>query len=87
MHCCAQRELDEDDMARLSVLVFLHDIGKANAGFQSRFWQLPKRPPPDWPTSPYGHSASRIADFVVRIAIYLYQFTGTLCLVERLRRQ
>ena len=25
------------------MLVFLHDIGKANAGFQSRRWQAPER--------------------------------------------
>ena len=55
MHCCAQRTLGDADIARLSVLVFLHDIGKANAGFQSRRWQAPERPPGDWPTSPYGH--------------------------------
>ena len=37
------------------MLVFLHDVGKANAGFQSRQWQLPERPPRAWPTSPFGH--------------------------------
>jgi CRISPR-associated endonuclease/helicase Cas3 len=51
----AERDLDNADWQRLAVLVFLHDVGKANAGFQSRRWQLPERPPGDWPTSPFGH--------------------------------
>lgn len=51
----ACRDLDGTDLQRLAVLVFLHDIGKANAGFQSRRWQLPERPPGSWPTSPFGH--------------------------------
>lgn len=51
----AGRNLVEADFQRLAVLVFLHDVGKANAGFQSRRWQLPERPPGDWPTSPFGH--------------------------------
>lgn len=49
------RPLDAADMQRLAVLVFLHDVGKANAGFQSRRWQLPERPPGLWPTTPFGH--------------------------------
>jgi len=52
---CAHRQLDPADIARLGVIVFLHDIGKANAGFQSRRWQAPDRPPVDWPTAPHGH--------------------------------
>lgn len=55
MQSAAQRELDDSDIARLSVLVFLHDIGKANSGFQSRRWLAPDAPPKNWPTSPYGH--------------------------------
>lgn len=51
----AGRSLDAVDLQRLAVLVFLHDVGKANAGFQSRRWQLPERPPPLWPTTPFGH--------------------------------
>lgn len=51
----AQRDLDDADLQRLAVLVFLHDVGKANAGFQSRRWQLPERPPGNWPTTPFGH--------------------------------
>lgn len=51
----AGRKLDETDLQRLAVLVFLHDVGKANAGFQSRRWQLPEHPPGYWPTAPFGH--------------------------------
>lgn len=51
----AGRELDDADLQRLAVLVFLHDVGKANAGFQSRRWQSPERPPGYWPTLPFGH--------------------------------
>lgn len=51
----AGRSLDAVDLQRLAVLVFLHDVGKANAGFQSRRWQLPDRPPRLWPTTPFGH--------------------------------
>ena len=51
----ACRDLDSIDIQRLAVLVFLHDIGKANSGFQSRRWKSPARPPGYWPTSPFGH--------------------------------
>ena len=32
-------DLDESTVARLSVFAALHDIGKANVGFQARVWQ------------------------------------------------
>ncbi len=51
----ACRILDAVDLQRLAVLVFLHDVGKANSGFQSRRWKSPERPPGYWPTSPFGH--------------------------------
>jgi CRISPR-associated endonuclease/helicase Cas3 len=51
----AGRALDAEEIQRLAVLVFLHDVGKANAGFQSRRWRLPDKPPGDWPTTPFGH--------------------------------
>lgn len=51
----AGRTLEPADLQRLAVLVFLHDVGKANAGFQSRRWQLPERPPGLWPIAPFGH--------------------------------
>lgn len=55
LELAAGRPLDELDLQRLAVLVFLHDVGKANAGFQSRRWQPPERPPALWPTTPFGH--------------------------------
>lgn len=33
------RQPTEQDIARLSVLAFLHDIGKANSGFQAKRWK------------------------------------------------
>jgi CRISPR-associated endonuclease/helicase Cas3 len=51
----AGRNLDNADLQRLAVLVFLHDVGKANAGFQSQRWRLPDKPPKNWPATPYGH--------------------------------
>jgi CRISPR-associated endonuclease/helicase Cas3 len=51
----AGRELDETDISRLAAITFLHDIGKANAGFQSRRWIPPNRAPKNWPTAPFGH--------------------------------
>lgn len=51
----ANRDFDDADLQRLAVLVFLHDVGKANAGFQSRRWQSSERPPGYWPTTPFGH--------------------------------
>lgn len=52
----AGRDLDAADLQRLAVLVFLHDVGKANAGFQARRWQAPDNPPAYWiARSPSGH--------------------------------
>ena len=52
----ACRKLDDADLQRLTVLVFLHDVGKANAGFQSRRWKYPQQPPDFWTArSPSGH--------------------------------
>lgn len=59
----ALRKLDEADIARLAVIVFLHDIGKANSGFQSKRWPQDQRPAPDfWPT-PTGHGSEALALF------------------------
>lgn len=53
----AGRSLSDDaDLARLTVIAFLHDIGKANAGFQSRFWRLESDAPRCWPGH-CGHGA------------------------------
>lgn len=44
----AGRSLDSCDIARLSVLVFLHDIGKANSGFQAKRWKKWQDIPKAW---------------------------------------
>jgi CRISPR-associated endonuclease/helicase Cas3 len=49
----AGRPLDAVDIERLCVLAFLHDIGKANTGFQARYWEHAR--PPGWNTQPCGH--------------------------------
>ena len=52
----AERDLDDADFQRLAVLVFLHDVGKANTGFHSRRWTHPESPPDYWTArSPSGH--------------------------------
>ncbi|MBF0256845.1 MAG: CRISPR-associated endonuclease Cas3'', partial [Gammaproteobacteria bacterium] len=54
----AGRSLDDQDIARLSVLAFLHDLGKASSGFQAKRWPTGQRPP-CWPT-PSGHGAQAL---------------------------
>ena len=51
----AGRPLTDTDRARLAVLAFLHDIGKANAGFQGRYWSDGKQRPLGWHAAPCGH--------------------------------
>lgn len=58
----AGRELDECDIARLSVLVFLHDLGKANSGFQAKRWKNLQDIPKGWP-SHAGHGIEAIKLF------------------------
>ena len=50
------RPLTQVDICRLQVITFLHDIGKANAGFQARFWQFERDTPRYWPQH-CGHGA------------------------------
>ncbi len=40
----AKRTLNNRDIARLSGLAYLHDVGKANAGFQAKRWLDAERP-------------------------------------------
>ena len=61
MERAAGRALDKSDIARLAVLVFLHDLGKANSGFQAKRWPrgaIPK----GWPDHA-GHGAEAIRLF------------------------
>ena len=44
MESAAKRTLNNCDIARLSGLAFLHDLGKANAGFQAKRWLDAERP-------------------------------------------
>jgi CRISPR-associated endonuclease/helicase Cas3 len=46
----AGRILSEVDIARLVVLVFLHDVGKLHPGFQAKGW-----PPGIWTARLFGH--------------------------------
>jgi CRISPR-associated endonuclease/helicase Cas3 len=62
----AAQNLDDADIARLAVLVFLHDLGKANSGFQSKRWPHGQRPSPDfWPPTA-GHGKEALALFSER---------------------
>lgn len=49
----AGRALDDRDIQRLAALVFLHDLGKVNSGFQAKRWMAGERPD-CWPL-PAGH--------------------------------
>jgi CRISPR-associated endonuclease/helicase Cas3 len=63
LECAAGRTLSDTDLMRLAVLAFLHDIGKANAGFQvKRWWRLEQPPPSGWP-APAGHASEALCIF------------------------
>ena len=54
----ATRVLTEIDIARLTVLAFLHDLGKANSGFQAKRWKSEADIPSGWPVRIHaGHGA------------------------------
>lgn len=59
----SERPLCAIDAARLSALAFLHDIGKANAGFQAKRWHAAgQAAPPEWP-APAGHTSEALCIF------------------------
>ncbi len=51
----AGRPLSDVDRARLATLAFLHDIGKANTGFQVRYWHGRAERPAAWHVAECGH--------------------------------
>lgn len=55
LEIAAGRAMSEVDRARLNVLAFLHDIGKANAGFQARYWSERAERPAAWTVAECGH--------------------------------
>ncbi len=58
----AGRELTPTDLGRLAVLVFLHDLGKANSGFQAKRWQKAAIPR-GWPGhAGHGLEATKLFD-------------------------
>lgn len=66
LETAAGRVLQPRDIDRLAVLVFLHDLGKANSGFQSKRWPRDGRPR-GWPL-PAGHGieATKVPDSLVK---------------------
>lgn len=67
VRCClervAGRKLTPLDIARLSAIAFLHDIGKANAGFQAKRFEVAGQTlPQGWP-APAGHSSEALCVF------------------------
>ncbi len=60
LQVAASRELTSQDIARLSVLVFLHDIGKANSGFQAKRWKNEEEIPADWPVHVHAGHGSEV---------------------------
>lgn len=70
---CAGRELTTQDLKRLAVLVFLHDLGKANSGFQAKRWPA-KDIPQGWP----GHRGH------VSEALYLMDTEADSALLDQL---
>lgn len=64
MEKAAGRELGERDIARLSVLAFLHDLGKANSGFQAKRWKKWQDIPREWPVLIHvGHGVEALMLF------------------------
>lgn len=63
LESAAGRRLNKCDIDRLCVFAFLHDVGKASSGFQSKRWGANNRPQPDfWPV-PTGHSREALSLF------------------------
>ena len=75
----AGRPLDEHDIARLSVLAFLHDLGKANSGFQAKRWKNSQDIPKGWPLHA-GHGIEAIKLFYETLARQpIEELIGQIC--------
>lgn len=74
----AGRTLDECDIARLSVLAFLHDIGKANSGFQAKRWKTNMDIPKDWPQHA-GHGIEAIKLFETEAYLIIEPLIENIC--------
>jgi CRISPR-associated endonuclease/helicase Cas3 len=61
LEAAAGRSLQPRDIAHLTTLVFLHDLGKANSGFQAKRWTKDQRPR-GWPL-PAGHGIEAASIF------------------------
>lgn len=60
----AGRELTKPDLERLGALAFLHDVGKANAGFQAKQWLRTEQSVPEgWPPMA-GHTNEALFIFM-----------------------
>lgn len=69
MEKAAGSKLNKHDIARLSVLVFLHDLGKANSGFQAKRWKNSQDIPSVWPVHIHaGHGIEALKLFDERLA-------------------
>jgi len=63
LDCVAGKPLSALNIARLTALAFLHDIGKANSGFQAKRWTTGlQNAPASWP-APAGHSSEALYVF------------------------
>ena len=60
LEAAACRRLTNQDLARLAVLVFLHDIGKANSGFQAKRWKNERDISAGWPVRIHAGHGSEV---------------------------
>lgn len=78
LETAAERKLDERDIARLSVLAFMHDIGKANSGFQAKRWKTNPDIPKGWPQHA-GHGIEAIKLFETEAYLVIAPLIENIC--------
>lgn len=74
----ANRQLDARDIARLTVLAFLHDMGKANSGFQAKRWENDRDIPGGWPLHA-GHGIEAIKLFETEAYLAIAPLSEKIC--------